>query len=253
MINTSSANSWIQYWQRKPQAKIRLFCFPYAGGGASLYRNWSKDLPSQVEVCPVQLPGRENRLLEKPFSDMPSLIATLSSVLLPYLDMPYAFFGHSMGALISFELGCYLRRYEQISKPACLFVSGHRAPQIPDPDPPTHALPVPEFIEELRRLDGTPEEVLQNDELLRLVLPLLRADFSLCETYLYNPEEPLQCPITAFGGLQDKSVPRESIISWREQTNGQFKARFFAGGHFFLEKEQDAVLKALIQDLFVFF
>src|SRR5581483_9264935 len=208
---------------------------------------------AQIEVCPVQLPGRENRLLEAPFAHLSALVETLIAVLQPYLDMPYAFFGHSMGALISFELARALRRRGCTLSPAHLFVSGHRAPHIADPDPPSYALPTPEFIEELRGLDGTPEAVLQNDELLHLLLPLLRADFSLCETYRYYQEKPLRCPVTAFGGLQDKSVSREMIGSWREQTCGQFKVRFFAGDHFFLEKEQVAVLTALIQDLFAFF
>ena len=143
--------------------------------------------------------------------------------------MPYAFFGHSMGSLISFELVRYLRREGHDPGPVRLFVSGHRAPQLPDPDPPTHHLAEPEFIEELRRLKGTPEEVLQNAELLRLMLPLLRADFALCETYIYRPEKPLTCPITAFGGLQDDEVPRETLAAWHEQTYNSFKLRFFVG------------------------
>lgn len=252
MTGISTATPWIQYWQRKPQARIRLFCFPYAGGGASIFRNWSKNLPPQIEVCPVQLPGRENRLLEAPFSGMPSLIESLSQALLPYLDMPYALFGHSMGSLIGFELVRHLRRAGHASFPAHLFVAGHRAPQIPDPDPPSYALPTPEFLVELRRLNRTPEAVLQNEELLHLLLPLLRADFALCETYLYQREKPLPCPITALGGLQDKDVSREMITSWREQTCDQFKVRFFVGDHFFLEKEQGALLATLMQDLFAF-
>src|SRR5215472_6446591 len=101
MIMTTKANSWLQYWQRKPQARVRLFCFPYAGGGASIFRTWSECLSQSIEVCPVQLPGREDRLVEKPFSNMSSLLEVLVPALLPYLDMPYAFFGHSMGSLIS--------------------------------------------------------------------------------------------------------------------------------------------------------
>ena len=131
-----------------------------------------------------------------------------------------------------------------------LFVSGRRAPQIPNPDPPTHNLPEPEFIEELRRLKGTPEEVLQNEELLHLLLPLLRADFTLCETYSSTHENPLTCPLSAFGGLQDPDVSREDIRAWREQTRGPFKMRFFRGDHFFLQKEQVSLLHALTLDLF---
>lgn len=249
MTNTSTVNLWLQYWRPSRRARLRLFCFPYAGGGASIFRTWSELLPPEIEVYPVQLPGRESRLHETAFSELLSLISPLAQALLPYLDMPYAFFGHSMGSLISFELARYLRRERHHPGPIHVFVSGHRAPQLPDPDPPTHHLPEPEFIEELRRLRGTPEEVLQSAELLHLMLPLLRADFALCETYLYHPEKPLTCPITAFGGLQDDEVPRETLAAWREQTCNSFKLRFFVGDHFFLHKEQLSLLQALSLDL----
>jgi len=229
---------------------VRLFCFPYAGGGASIFRNWSEKLPQEIEVCPVQLPGRENRLMELPFSNLDALLASLMPSLLPYLDMPYAFFGHSMGALISFELARLLRRTKHGTGPIHLFVSGRCAPHIPDIDSPVHHLAEPAFIEEIRRLRGTPEEVLQNAELLRVIIPLLRADFALCETYTYGKEIPLNCPISAFGGLQDEGVSREAIAAWQKQTFHTFKMHFFAGDHFFLRKEQASLLNVLAQDLF---
>ena len=246
---TRPGNLWLGYWRRKPQARIRLFCFPYAGGGASLFHTWSELLPREIEVCPVQLPGREERLAEKPFSTMPELLDALVPALLPYLDMPYAFFGHSMGTLISFEFARHLYRIGHSLKPVHLLVSGHTAPQLPDPDPPTYHLPEQEFIEELRRLKGTPEEVLKNVELLHVLLPLLRADFTVCQTYSYAHEKSLACPISAFGGLQDVDVPREALGAWREQTSSQFKMRFFQGDHFFLHKERASLLQALSLDL----
>ncbi len=253
MISTTMT-SWFQYWQRKPQARVRLFCFPYAGGGASIFRTWSEHLPPDIEVCPVQLPGRENRLLEIPFSTMPFLIDALGPALLPYLDMPYAFFGHSMGSLISFEVARYLRRIEYSHLPVSLFVSGHCAPQLPDADPPTYNLPEPAFVEALRSLKGTPEEILQNAEFLQLLLPLLRADFALCETYHYIHGTPLPIPISAFGGLQDPTVPHDGISAWHVQTSqpkktNNFRLRFFEGEHFFLHKQQVALLQALSEDL----
>jgi medium-chain acyl-[acyl-carrier-protein] hydrolase len=252
---TTPTSSWLQYWYRKPQARVRLFCFPYAGGGASIFRTWSGHLPQDIEVCPVQLPGREDRLLERPFSNLPSLLDALVPALLPYLDMPYALFGHSMGSLISFELARYLRQMEYSHMPVHLFVSGHSAPQIPDPDPPTYHLPDSEFIEELRRLEGTPEELLQNTEFLQLLLPLLRADFALCDTYKYIHGIPLSVPISAFGGLHDPEVPLDGISAWRVQASGSeesknFRLRFFEGGHFFVHKQQDSLLQTLSQDLF---
>ncbi|HWS82717.1 MAG TPA: thioesterase domain-containing protein [Ktedonobacteraceae bacterium] len=251
---TRKANSWIQYWQRKPQARVRLFCFPYAGGGASVFRTWSECLSQDIEVCPVQLPGREERLSERPFSDLPSLLGALVPALLPYLDIPYAFFGHSMGTLISFELARYLRQMKYSRMPVHLFVSGHSAPQIPDPDPPTYQLPEPEFIEALRQLKGTPEGLLENAEFVQLLLPLLRADFALCDTYKYIHRKPLPIPISACGGLQDPEVTHDGISAWRMQTSGpeeakNFRLRFFEGDHFFIHKEQAALLQALSQDL----
>jgi medium-chain acyl-[acyl-carrier-protein] hydrolase len=244
-----TASPWLSHWQHRPHARVRLFCFPYAGGGASIFQKWSQLLPQEIEICPVQLPGREERLAEKPFSTMSSLLDTLVPLLLPYLDIPYAFFGHSMGTLISFELARHLSRIEQSLKPVHLFVAGHTAPQLPDPDPPTYHLPEQEFIEELRRLKGTPEEVLKNEELLHMLLPLLRADFALCQTYSYAREQSLTCPISAFGGLQDADVSRESLGAWSEQTSGPFKMRIFPGDHFFLQKEWVSLLQALSLDL----
>jgi medium-chain acyl-[acyl-carrier-protein] hydrolase len=249
MTRQEQNSPWFRYWQRKPHARVRLFCFPYAGGGASLFRTWSEHLSQEIEVCPIQLPGREERLLDRPFSTLSSLLEALAPLLQPYLDMPYALFGHSMGAMISFELARYFSRTHNL-EPIHLFVSGHRAPQIPRQDPPTHNLPEPEFIDELHRLKGTPEKVLQSEELLRLLLPLLRADFALCETHSYTHQNPLKCPLSAFGGLQDTDVSRDYIAAWQKQTRGPFKMRFFRGNHFFLQKEQASLLHALTIDLF---
>lgn len=242
-------NPWIHSLPHTPYARFRLFCFPYAGGGASIYQNWSRYLPEEIAVCPIQLPGRENRLLERPFSDLPSLLEGLLPALLPYLDMPYAFFGHSMGALVSFELARALFRHGHPIQPSHLFLSGRRAPHWPDTDPPDSQLPEPEFIERLRTLNGTPEAVLENQELLHLLLPLLRADFALCETYQYIPAVPLNCPLTVFGGLSDKEVSRASLNAWREVVSGPFKLRLFPGDHFFLQKEQASLLHVLALDL----
>jgi medium-chain acyl-[acyl-carrier-protein] hydrolase len=250
MTNVSNVNSWFPYLQHKPQAQMRLFCFPYAGGGASIFRLWSEQMPPEIEVCPVQLPGRENRLLDAPFSEMDLLIDTLAVALLPYLNVPYAFFGHSMGALISFELARYFRRIEDRFEPIHIFVSGHRAPHLPDSNLPTYHLSEKAFVEELRRLKGTPEEVLQNGELLQLVIPLLRADFALCQKYRYTYERPLKSSIMAFGGLQDNYVSPAMISAWQVQTSSTFKEYFLEGDHFFLQKKQFSLLQIIAQELF---
>jgi medium-chain acyl-[acyl-carrier-protein] hydrolase len=227
---------------------MRLFCFPYAGGGAMAYRAWGQDLPGGIEVCPVQLPGRENRLLEPPFTRLASLVQTLLDVLRPYLDRPFALFGHSLGALIGFELARQLQKQFGLF-PAHLFVSGHRAPQLPDPDRPLHDLPEAKFVEELRRLGGTPEVVLRDRDMLQLVLPVLRADFALCETYTYAGWDALGCPITALGGWQDHKVRYEELIAWQEQTQAGFQLRMFPGDHFYLRNARIPLLRTIGQEL----
>ena len=175
MISTTPTNPWIARVRPTNGAVLRLFCFPYAGGGAAAYRPWSNELPSQIDVCAVQLPGRETRLREAPFTRIGPLVETLERALRPYCDLPAAYFGHSMGALIAFELARQQRRLGRPG-PVRLFVSGHHGPQLPDPHKPLHRLPKDEFVAELRRLNGTPEVVLQNAEIMELLLPYLRAD-----------------------------------------------------------------------------
>lgn len=247
MIATSP-NSWIAYSRPSPQARICLFCFPYAGSGASIFRTWADDLPSSIQVCPVQLPGREGRLREPLFTHLGPLVATLSRAIRPYLSIPFAFWGHSLGALICFELARTLAQ-QNAPRPVHLFVSGHSAPQTRPMGSSIHLLPDPEFIAELERLNGTPAQVLQNAELMELLLPVLRADFAVSETYLYTVGEPLDCPISAFGGLQDSTTSRNGLEAWRHQTRGAFTLRMFPGDHFFLHNARAALLHALVQDM----
>ena len=242
-------NLWIKRSGQVRQTCFRLFCFPYAGGGASLYRTWQERLGPDIEVCAIQLPGREDRFGEPRFDSLISLIDVLADVLSPYLDSPFGFFGHSLGSLISFELTRRLRR-QKAPCPVQLFVSGRRAPQIPDPDPPIHQLPDAEFIEELRRFNGTPQAVLENPELMEIFMPLLRSDIGLDETYVYDHEAPLDCPISAFGGLEDEEVSREELAAWRDQTQSKFRMQMFPGDHFFLNgKESDGLLEVISRDI----
>lgn len=232
----------------KPEAELRLFCFPYAGGGASVFRSWSDQLPNQVEVCAIQLPGREDRFKESPLTRLSSLMGMLLPTFDAYLDLPFAFFGHSVGALVCFEFARQLRRQGN-PIPSHLFVSGRRAPQLPDSDLPIHQLPDPLLIRELQCFGGTPESVLENAELMDMFLPVLRADLAIDETYEYKPEPPLDCSISAFGGLKDSKVSPESLDGWRDQTCAAFDSKMFAGGHFFLKREADALLDTLAAEL----
>src|ERR1700674_5350722 len=197
LATKAAADSWFPFRKPDPDARLRLFCFPYAGAGALIFRSWSDALPSDVEVCPIQLPGRGTRLMERPFTQLTPLVEVLARALAPLLDMPFAFFGHSLGALVSFELALRIRR-EYGRHPVRLLVSAARAPQFPHRRSPIHALPEKEFLAELRRLNGTPGELLDHQELMEIMLPLLRADFAVYETYSYSNETPLNCPISAF-------------------------------------------------------
>ncbi len=244
-------NPWFKCFQPNPQATLRLFCFPYAGGGASLFRLWPKSLPSNVELWAIQLPGRENRLKETAFTQLSALIPLLLQQMRPYLDKPFAFFGHSMGAVISFSLVQQLR-YRQQPTPAHLFVSGRRAPHLPNPRPPICHLPDADFIKVVeRRYQGIPRAVLQNAELMALFLPLLRADFGLIETHTYISVPPLNCPITAFGGFQDKLVNRQELEAWADQTQAPFTLKMLPGDHFYLTEATTsaALLRIISQSL----
>lgn len=245
---TTTPNPWLARARPSPQARVRLFCLPYSGGGAAAFAGWADILPPEIEVCPVQLPGRGPRAAEPPLRRMDALVGALADALLPHLDMPFAIFGHSMGALVGFELARHLRARHGI-EPAHLCAAAHRAPQLPDRDPPLHGLPEPELIEELRRLNGTPEEVLAHAELLQVVLPALRADFAVCETYAYADGPPLGCPIMAIGGLGDTGLERDELAAWRAQTRGDFALRMLPGDHFFIHSARQLLLDTLARGL----
>jgi medium-chain acyl-[acyl-carrier-protein] hydrolase len=240
--------SWFVRKNQRHGARLRLFCFPYAGGSAAVYREWTRYLPASVEVVPIEYPGRGGRLSEPPFNVLSKLLQALHPEIVPLLDVPFAFFGHSMGASIAFEL-CRILRKQDGMLPRRLFVSGRRAAQVPDNDPLTYDLPRDEFLAEVRRLNGTPPEVLEHEELMELMMPLLRADFQLVQTYEYLPERPLDCPITAYGGLGDLDVPRDSIQGWKMQTSGDFRLRMLPGDHFFLKSSQDLLLDSVAAEI----
>ncbi len=248
MTSTQTGGRWVTTPRPNPRAQLRLFCFPYAGGTAHIYREWAEGLPGDVEVCAVQLPGRGPRVSEPAFTNLLSLADAAAAQLRPHMDRPFAFFGHSMGATIAFELTHRLRQ-ERRPQPEHLFLSGRRGPQVPPTGPPTYDLPEPEFIEEVRRLKGTPREVLEHPELMELMIPLLRADFELIQTYAYTPRPPLDRPLTVFGGLQDYETGRQLLEAWREQTTGPFSLRMLPGDHFFLNSSRPILLEVLAKEL----
>ena len=239
---------WFAYTAPKPQARVTLFCLPYAGGSAAIYRTWVGAAPPALRVVPVELPGRGRRFAEPPFTDIAALVEPLAQALLPLAQQPFALFGHSMGALIGFELARRLQR-GAAPMPARLFVSGSPAPQLPPTRRDIHDLPEDEFEHELRQLNGTPEEVLANAELMQLVAPLLRADFKLCETYRCAGAPLLACPISAFSGADDAEAGAEQMRPWREHTAAEFTLRQLPGDHFFLNAARDRMIQAIVQDL----
>ena len=248
MATSRDYSVWVTCPKPNPQARLRLFCFPYAGGGASLFRQWADDMPADIEICPIQPPGRESRFSEPRFTHVPALVEALGPAITPFLTLPFAFFGHSLGAATSFELARYLRRHGS-PMPQHLFVSAHRAPQLVDQHLPIHTLPDAIFLEELQRLNGIPSEVAAEADLMELMLPLLRADLSLAETYTYSEDAPLSCPISAFGGLADEGVSRDDMAAWQQQTTNSFTLHMLPGDHFFFAKNRFELIKAIMQDL----
>ena len=241
-------NNWISCPKPNPQAKLRLFCFPCAGGTTSAYSKWYNYLPTDIEINLVQLPGRSHRIEEPPFTNFLPLVKTLTSEIKPYLNKPFAFFGHSMGATLAFEIIRQLRR-ENHQIPIHLFAAACPAPHNPIKTF-IHKLPETEFIAELQhRYNAIPQSILKNKELMHIFLPCLRADFTMIETYMYVLEKPLDCPITLFGGLQDKAISINKLEYWCVETNDIFNLEMFTGGHFFLHDSQSKFLQFLFQKM----
>jgi medium-chain acyl-[acyl-carrier-protein] hydrolase len=241
-------DAWFQQNRTDQSIKLKIFCFPYAGGTTQIFNKWADMLPSAVQVIPVELPGRGTRLKETPYVSASALIEDLVEAIRPLLDRPYLFFGHSMGAILAFELARELRRKFD-SLPRGLIVSGRRAPQIPNDEPLTYNLPKAEFIEELIKLDGTPREVIEHSELMEIMIPLLRADFQLVQTYRYTAGEPLNCPLFVYGGLRDPHIPRERLLPWKDVAGSDFKLHMLPGDHFFIRSSQAQLLALLTRDI----
>ena len=242
------SNPWVQIFKPQENAIARLICFPFAGGGAQSFSKWPDHLPDGIELLAVQLPGRETRMRETPLSDVDSLLDAMLPEVQGYLDRPFILYGHSMGALIAYE---FARRLQGMSlAPECLMVSARVAPHRRPPREPINKLPQAEFVEALRHLHGTPEEVLEDSDLMALISPMLRADFAINEEYVHAAEPRLDCNILAFGGLRDSEAGRQGMDDWREVTDGEFGLRMVPGDHFFIQTAQTLFLRMLSIEIY---
>ncbi|MBT7443437.1 MAG: thioesterase [Methylococcales bacterium] len=239
---------WLTYFQQVPGAKLSLVCFPYAGGGGHIFAQWKENLPSNINIIAVNPPGRGARMMETPFSQMSPLIADLLPAIKALMNTPVIFFGHSLGAVTAFEVARALRK-QNVPLPKKLLAAGRRAPQVENDSGAIYHLPDAEFTEEIRKKKGTPEEVLNNDELMALVLPMLKADFEIADTHQYQDEAPFDFPISYFWGKEDKPVNRNNDDAWAQQTHAEYQHHELNGGHFFLHSEKEQLLSLITKEL----
>lgn len=243
---TRQKSNWVTS-NSHPQAqcKVKLFCFPYAGGGSAVFYPWREALRSEIDLLRIQLPGREHRLREPLFTNLDALVEKLVNELWhEFSQQPVAFFGHSMGAVVAFEVVRELERQHDIV-PVHLFVSGHRAPHLPNPDLPCSNLSDVDFIARVCAYEGIPDLILQNQELMEIFLPILKADFEILESYCYKDGLPLICPLTVFGGMTDPKVSKKDIDAWSVHTSSHFDQQILSGGHFFIHDSMPQVIEQI--------
>ncbi len=236
----------VKNYENIVNGKDTLFCFPFAGGGASAYNQWIKKMQSELTVCPIQLPGREDRIRERPYENFSELLDDLEKAIFSVLKGSFALWGHSMGGKIAYELEKRMEKRGCIAK--CFLVSGCKAPHLQEPNPISH-LSDDEFKKELKRFEGMPKEILDNQELIDYFLPMLRADFKMNELYNDNTATTLMCPIVAFAGKDDKEANAEEMKAWRVYTENNFDYEIFSGGHFYIRDQQEKVIQTVKDQL----
>lgn len=239
-------SSWLSIFKPNPQAKLRLICIPYAGGSSRSFWNWPQGLSNDVELVALQAPGRLSRLQEEPFNDMELLVDDLMQVLPSILDKPYIILGHSLGSRIGFEV--MLRCHSQgLRLPEHFIASGSRGPHMPCLEEQSYHLPDDQFIVKLREMEGTPEELLNSTELMALLLPMIKSDFQIAETYLFNGNVSFDIPLSVFGGRDDDKADLEALESWQQHFAQPGDISLFSGGHFFIDSHQGEVVEKVNQ------
>ncbi|GMT96583.1 alpha/beta fold hydrolase [Corallococcus caeni] len=246
-MSAATPSGGLAFHEPPPSAGVRLFCLPHAGGSASLFRGWQKGMGADIEVCPVQLPGRENRLREPPLRELPRMMDLLVDVIAGHPDKPFALFGHSMGALLAFELSRTLRA-RGLPQPLHLFVASYRAPQTLQSAPATPSTHDIDVAEARRLGSALSLSGEMAEEMLSLMRGTLLADTALCESYRFTPGPPLTCPLSAFRGFDDY-VPEDATLAWRELSTGPFSTQTFLGDHFFLRNTPRGLIQNLRRSL----
>ncbi|MGI5175009.1 thioesterase II family protein [Dactylosporangium sp. CA-152071] len=242
-------NPWLPNRRRATDTVLRVFCFPHAGGAASAFRTWQQHLPYGLEVCPVQLPGRESRFGEPLPTGVVDLVPDLAEALLPALDVPFALLGNSMGALVAYELTRHLRR-DHLPSPTRLVVAGAKPPGGAARMPALSHLPDLEFGRAMQaRHGGIPAEVLDDPQIAEIYLPVLRADMAMVEGYVPEPGPPLTCPVSAYVGAGDTVSSAEDVDGWAAVTTGRFDRRILPGDHFAVLSHAELVLGRLADEL----
>lgn len=235
---TTETNSWFFRPKANRKAKLRLFCFPYAGGTAQIYHSWPDLLPDEIEMIAIQYPGHIKSLQAKLFNRMSELVEAIYDQIKGCMDKPYAFFGHSMGAMITYDLAQYICT-KKAPPPVHLFQAARRAPHIQSIQPALHSMSTAEIISVMRSFRMLPEEVINNEYILQLILPGIIADFEMVETWQYNPHSsPLPIPITAFCGVNDNQAAHNDMEEWRKHTVKEFNIFIYPEQHFFIHNEQ---------------
>lgn len=242
-------NKWFKNLRSSENCKIRMFCFPHAGGSAEAFKHWGKYLPDWMELYSIQLPGRSNRLSEPLINDIKELVDKATNEIIPLLNSKsYIFLGHSLGGVIAFEVAKTLRRLNQ-KLPEHLFIVGRESPKIPE-DVPMHNATNEDLIEYLRSESGTHEEVFNNKDLIQLLLPIIRADLKLTETYskYYIVENQLSCPISVFWGTLETRLTEQKLEGWENETSNGFDIEQFEGHHFFLHEHPEKIIDKILQN-----